>query len=571
MKYIVKSDEGHTAELVPTSRKNKGGVRSVSIDLSQASLFSAPDPKDVHRRIPQLLHPLKHRSEVAFHQLDRIPLEQRQRSPLIAALLHFRESRLPELLANLERPFPDNHSSLRKLEDVSKDPSSERQLLQKIVSTIDRQLPNYFRPEKEIGTFVQLASGLSSPPTVKVAAEGLPGSTVSNCTIQDHAGKHTLFDCQNRVALSPTNLPTGASVLRALCAGGTLGEELLGLNQATLVELSTRALYPPSDPRLDREFLKRIRTGIWRNESLFRIRTHYRIAAGMAVLSGINVLARGVPAISGLMQGSSAPQVLVHVGISAISAVATFCCIRSMKNITGWVNTTAQDIFANLKEFDRGPAFPKGTASLRTLPSALISHLVAISGGRQRTLFGAGNEQSWKGELPKLKRPDESALKHCPTDMTPEGVMPTLTYTVTAVDDFKASGLSEKEIQRLGSKSLFYANFVERSAHAWNVAHAIEVLRNFCETQGVSYANTPWLDTVKMFNRKHQFETTNEAGVFPDMQRAFAQVTHHLGINSELWETIALPLQAAYTLERLEQTRQAQQIACAIVEREVTS
>jgi hypothetical protein len=471
------------------------------------------------------------------------------------------------LLQNLAEQLPSDEATMRALERLSQDPVREQRVLKKVVKAIDQRLTSYFRPEKEIGTFGQLLSGFSKPSSIKIEPEPSTNPKDLTSVIQDQAGKRILFDCGSRVAFSPAELPTPHTVLSSLCGAGTLGEEVVGFNQATLVELSTRMLYPDPTGKMDRSLRDEIRNEIWNSEPFEMERHHYARSVWRAVVSGLGSAAFAMGTALRLASGATDLWSHALLGAAAVLAVRALYALGHLREVSKCLTSTAQQLVDEIKESTPGLSAPKGVANIRALPSALISHLVSISGGRERTLFGAGTEASWKREIPEITSLDESTLKHQPTDLDPDVQVPAIELTIEHLPDKSPRTLPKKEVERLAWTSLIYATHVERSAHAWNVAHAIEVLRGFMETENIQYPNTPWPQYTEML-KVGRFQKTNELGVFPDMQEAFGNITLYLSISRSLWDVIALPLQAAHTLERIDQTRRAQRIASAIVQRE---
>ena len=565
MRYIVQTDEGHKAEVVPTALERKGTVETLHINLSEATLFSSPDPEDSTRRVPQLLHPLKRRCESAFSQLDLLSVEDQGRSPIIHGLIRFRQERLPDLLASLEKESAGPGIGTRPLERLSQDPAHEQRVLKEVLQAIEQQVPGYFRPEKEIGTFEDLLNGRAGcRPSTTVASPSFNIKSKES-VIVDPTGSRPLFDWNKRVVFTPTDLPTPSSVLKALCSAGTLGEEVVGLNQAALVEISTRMLCSGSTQKPDPSLVKDILGHIRKIEPLENHRRRSTVMAGSCFASAA-LLARDC--VSNALSGSFTA---LDYGLAAAVGALSATCIYSLlqiRSISKLARNLASEMASKLQEEQTAAIIPSGPVAIRTLPYALISHLATVSGGRQRTLFGAGTEESWKLEIPMIFSFDETTVKHETSESDPQQRIPVLTIGIQEVDDYKPSELPEGEVKRLAQRSMLYASHVERSAHAWNVAHAMEVLRAFTETQSIDHPNSPWLNHSQML-QSGKFKVTNEHGVFPDMRDSFAKLTRHWGLNRVLWDHIALPLHAAYTLERVHQTRQAQQIASDIVQREV--
>jgi hypothetical protein len=568
MRYLVQTDEGHKAEVVPTSREYQGAVETLHINLSEASLFSSPDPTDSTRRVPQLLHPLKGRCESAFSQLDLLSVEDQGRSPIVQELLRFRQERLPHLLASLERESAGPDVGTRLLERLSQDPAHEQRVLKEVMLAIEQKIPSYFRPEKEIGTFEELLNGCVENRAATAVTSSFCDIKSEDSVLVDPSGGRPLFNCNKRVAYTPTDLPTASSVLKSLCSAGTLGEEVVGLNQTALVKLVSRRLWPESNRHLDPRLINELLGYMWKTGGFESLRDQYKRSIVTAGSSFAAAAVLGRDCVSHPVAGSLT---LLDYGILGAVGVLSATCIYALHQIRlvskaayALASTTASKIL----EVNTAKILRPGPIAIRALPYTLISHLTAISGGRQRTLLGAGTEESWKIEIPEIFDFDETTVKHEPLESDPKQRVPVLNIQVDDVDDYNARELPKEEVMRLAQGSMPYASYVERSAHAWNIAHAMEVLRAFTEAQNIDNSNSPWLNHGEML-QAGKFTVTNEQGIFPDMRDSFAKLTRYWGLNRVLWDHIALPLHAAYTLERIDQTRKARQIASEVVQREV--
>jgi len=568
MRYIVQSDEGHRAEIVPGSRKGQGSVEHVHIDLSRASLFSAPSKDDPLVREPQLLHPLKERCESAFKQLDGIPLEDRYRSPVTAALFYFRQKHLPELLKLLDTPYSPDTGAHERLTRLQAHPQRQAKILRKIVQAIDKELPDYFRPEKEIGTFEQLTTDFTKPNPFLIEERPSRKIRRRDPVMVDTTGRQLLYDWKRNTSYTDRALPTSGSVLDSLCKSGTLGEDLLGLNQATLVGTSMISQLQRIPPEVREEMERGLRRSIWESDSLSDERKHYRSACWRQLLGTIGLGVGSASLALALVDGSLG---LFESMLFVPTAAFLLTCKKAISyrdTVKEWLSTMARELLDLYQQEVLESQLPYAPTGVKVMPNTLISHLVQISGGGARVLLGTGTQEWWKGEIPSMRRIDFSALRHTPVDDDPDKVQPRLTIAAYAQRDGTGRKLSRITVYQIGTEPLLYAANVERAAHTWNVAHAMEVLRSFCEHHEVDVPKALWLNHVDIL-KASSFDSANESGVFPDLQRRFANLTRHLKINNDLWDTVALPLHAAHTLHRIHQTHRAQQIACEIVKREV--
>jgi hypothetical protein len=291
-----------------------------------------------------------------------------------------------------------------------------------------------------------------------------------------------------------------------------------------------------------------------------RILTNCIVTGSVATILGVGTLTH-------IIQGTAN-------GIDVVAAAAaTFLAQRTGRLLALYsaVKSALSDVAAEKTEELKRQHGSGSSLFLGVFSSALIDHAVSISGGRHHTLLGERSELNWKGAIPSIKYPDLHIMRSETVTIAPNvevELAPTLEMHLRPIQDFTNV---ECEIDEIGSRALpelIRAAHIEYGAGVWNTSHALALLHDFTETQGITVDQSLWFDYVRTLETQSGGKL-DEKGTHPELSTAFARVTALFGINRATWDTISLALQSASTLERLSQTRKALAIAREAVRQEL--
>ncbi len=565
MQYHVTTEDGHSLTIAPNP---EGAFEAcdLKVDLSQATLIT--DPSKVAeglQRQGELLHPLGARSRYAFERLSELEPERVSRSPLLKALVEFKERRLPQLLEEISTPYPTPAMDPAVSEKLSREPRRAEALLSRIVQEIDCQLPGYLRTERDTGVLKWLQSGGSLRTEYGVGSERfLSPSEGHNAhhLVTDVSGTRVLFDLKTQTThVSSVSNPTTQTVLSSLLESGTLGQEIVEFNRAALLNTATSKLRHYMELRESKDLAAHMRSYL---ENEVSIGLHTRFVLG--ILGASFVATTTALTLLHLARGSVSGFDIMAAALATYVGQRTVRILGEYRGAKRAIREAAAEVAEKFREFKSAGGVP----ILRLLPSSIIDHVVSMSGGRQHTMFGERREADWTTALPRLAAPDSHIFRPnrvgMPPDLGVECAEP-LRMDCAEIDDFSDLSCDLREIGELALPELLRATHIEKGAAAWNTLHALNTIRDFTETQGIPTPEALWFDYRTALTTNSGGRVTDK-GAYPELAAAFARVTGHFQINRPTWNQISLALQAASTLERVSQTRKAQAIALEAVRKE---
>jgi hypothetical protein len=240
VRYQIDTRQGHSVIIKPDSSGERFEASDLTVNLSHVALITEPGKSsDLPHQAAGLLHPLTVRALYAFDHLHELEPEKIAKTPLLQSLLSFRDERLPELLHEIAREVPTDEAALKHILELTKQPARANGLLAKVVQAIDSQLPGYFRPERQTGVWSWLESGATLSLQYGVGPNlRLPEalSEQGRQLLTDFSINSFIFDVDTGTLHgSSGKMPTALSVLTSLCSTGTLGQEVVDLNQAALM------------------------------------------------------------------------------------------------------------------------------------------------------------------------------------------------------------------------------------------------------------------------------------------------------------------------------------------------
>jgi hypothetical protein len=561
MQYRVTHENGHTVTIAPAAGGEGFVPIDLSIDLSQRTLIVDPN------QIPSLdpnegqpgcvgLHGLADSSRYAFKALSGLDPQQVFKSPLLSSLIEFGNNQLEPLLTEVTQEWPPSGGEEEMLKALASEPKRLEALLGEIVRQIDGELPGYFRPEKETGVWEWLKSGGSSKIPYSVGGP-LPFSDslieAGQHLITDFARARVVFDLSSRTAHVGCGVaPTPHTVLLSLCTAGTLGEEVVDLNRAALLDSTTTSLQSDIAIIKSNDPVAAARKVV---ESNLENPPKSELCAALSAGSAAAIIAAMI--IVNVLEGTvSAIDVLLGV-FAVLCAQASAILAYSYRATKSEIDKASAQKAQELEQLLGGGR----DLILHVFPSALIRFYVNRSGGRQHTSLGEPSELFWKMVIGEVNTPDLTILPTC--DFTTPSGTPTNAHSVGKATVKKINGKNDIctavetfEMLKLAKPQLLRAVHIEHSAAVCYTAHAIELLRDLAEMQRIHVPPAMWLDYVANL-RSNSYRGLDERGTHPDISEAFKRLTGHLQINRPSWDRIALALQAASTLERIRQTRVA--------------
>lgn len=565
MQYHVTTEDGHSLTIAPNS-EGDFEVSAVKVDLSQATLITDPS-KDAEglQHQGELLHPLGARSRYAFERLSELEPERISNSVLLKALVEFRERRLPQLLDEISTPHPSSTIDPATFERLSRDSGRAELLLSRIVRKIDSTLPGYFRTERNTEVFKWLASGGSLPTEYSVGKElPLSPSLVKDARhiVTDVSGRRVLFDVKTQTTHSGSaSNPTTQTVLYSLCTSGTLGEEIVEFNRAALLNIATTQLrhtvelHEAKDPAA-------LMRNVLENQASMDLRARLLTSIGGATF----VTAIAAKTLLHLSQGSISGFDVMAAAVATYIGQQTARIFGEYRAIKQLIHEAAAEAAEKLRESKSAG----GARILRMLPTLIIDQVARMSGGHQRTTFGERTEADWNASLPHLAAPDSQIFRSTRVAVGPDLEVECpepLSMNYEEIEDFSDLKCEMTKIGELAIPELMRATHIERGAAAWNTLHAITLVRDFTETQGITTPEALWFDYIETL-ANNEASTVDDKGAYPEIAAAFARVTSHFHISRPTWNKISMALQAASTLERVSQTRKAQAIAAEAVRKE---
>ncbi len=569
MQYRVTTQDGHSVTLAPSSDGQTFEVCDLTIDLSQAALITDPSKEaDECPQRSESLHPLGPRAQYAFEGLSELEPERVSRSPLLKALIAFKDRRLPQLLEEISTPHPAPAIDPTVFEKLSREPGRAETLLSRIVREIDSELPGYFGTERDTGVFRWLESGGSLSTEYAVGEERpLIPSEAQNTRhlVTDISGSRVLFDLKSQTShVNTVSTPSTQTVLYSLCIAGTLGQEIVELNRSALLNTATMQLRHQIELRDAKDPAAAVQNYL---ENEASVGLHTRLvqsmlgACFMTCTSALILLhlARGSASAYDIMAGALA----TYIGQRTVRLFGEY---RAMKRA---ISEAAAEIAEELHDGDSAG----GIAILRLFSTSIIDHVVSMSAGRQYTRFGERTQADWSLSLPRLVIPDTNIFRPRRVAVAPnvEVVRPEpMSMNYSEIEDFSDLSCDAREVGALALPELLRATHIERGATACNTLNALSIVRDFTETQGIHTPEQLWFDYVRAL-ADDSSGRVDDKGTYPEIASAFSRVTCYFHINRTTWDQISLALQAASTLERVSQTRKAQAIAAEAVRQEFLS
>lgn len=101
---------------------------------------------------------------------------------------------------------------------------------------------------------------------------------------------------------------------------------------------------------------------------------------------------------------------------------------------------------------------------------------------------------------------------------------------------------------------------IERGSETWNMLHASALLQEFSSRRGMLGKKAPRY-SLKAILSSATDAWTDSSGTYPQASKPFKDLTKYFSLDRATWSHVARPLHAACLLERLHESRRAQEIA----------
>lgn len=564
VEYHLTFDDIHKLTIsAKGSPDNKFRITDTQIDLGKTNLFTGPaESAETRGTSPRALLPLAAETRAAFDLLDQAP----QHSPIVAALLKFRTERLPHLIAQLENP-PSPPIIPEQIFASPENSEKSRRALVETIARINRELPHYFSSEKAIGTFPWLKGGAQTsklPVTLAEETSFSPDSVRDGAQLLvECSGRYTRYDANKDTAyVLSSGAPSAATVFASLCNSGTLGSEFVELNHGVLLREVAHPI--SSNARMLKE-LAEIRESQLKTPVRSKIMTIIQNGAPGAIAMTII----GAPVIAHAVQNALTPidlfRTVLATGLGYLFGRTIQLGLRNRESKIELQREYAEKKKAG--QVDETIFDPSDASLMSIFSTALVDHTLSSSAGNARLLLAPKSVAEWRALIPRLAAPDPGLMPSSEVDFLGMKMrVPEMNaedghrLEIEMHDDFSGHEIDPREIPHLAFVPTLHIHHIERASETWNMFHAVSLIREFAERQKIPAKGAPWFDLNEAL--KESLSTATDTSLtYPSISQAFSKLTSYFKLNRESWNVIARALLGASVLERIDDSRRAQEIA----------
>lgn len=539
MQFVVTVNRSHkiSVDLKVDSAAPASIEAQVIPDLSKCDLFRDPARSSDRSASEHSFLDFKLAVRNAFAALDFIE----NPSPLVRKLIKIRDEQVPAQLKQLASDAPLLSMEPPQLLMEAAESAEFSKAFRRLIKRIDRELPEYFSAEKELGTWRWIRSGLKDE--LPFATEfrsneaGTARSDAEAFSLLSQDGR-TIFDAKRNSAILNQQLPDAREIWQALCVDGTLPTSLLELNRAMVLCHAAEPL-----------------KGSWRIASESSFDSHLRTLKGArAVLLGSAACMActnlGLAVVNFSLTGWSPETSTRAVLVGLWVAIGTYWTLLMNRRVARRRELSSERE-ALREKLELRP--PKDILSNFT--DTALKYLSAYSMAADRTHLAP--DSSVVNEILHHHPIDPRVLpvRQGDADESSADGIEIAIESAEATADFDHHILVLNAMTPMANQ-LTYA---DAAFGAWNMLHAVRLLNAAMQPNAEKRRNLP--GSLQTLLKSGQVEWCSAPGVYPELAAAFAASLQRAGLTPESWPHISRALFAKDLLDRIDARRRAKEIA----------
>jgi hypothetical protein len=531
---------------------------SRSLDLRAGDRFTHVfDPRNT-LEINRSLLPLPEKTEEVFRALSFLE----SHSPIVTGLRSYHEQRLPYVLDRISGKIPSSSRAKdvpadqlqERLEQLRRSPEEASGILSRIVARIDKDLPQFFKTERELETHQWLRSGGISSLPFSLARERDNNAVSIPFGFANPKETHVPYRIDTQTAFFPEGTTLHpVEILSALGISGGCGESLRLLNRAAAMWHMTREL--TSDIERARSTVQKLSSPLPPHQRSFIFYT-----ALNALVGSIGVIGGGAGALRIAQSGVS----FSDLGAFALGTAAILGAAISQK-----ASHTIRAHYAkkNQKHLARAHLFLEKTdAEIQSvLAATLLRYIDDRGAGRAQTLLAPLPSSVWEREFEGMEFSDERVFCHRANSLlsnsSSQGTHQDFTKLgiENAANGERLSWEVQEEIKPLLDSELICLHHTEVADRHWHLMHAVDLCSSFAERMGILRATSLTLPLRELL-RDAQRIRCNHDGVFTPIIRPFSDLRRSFRLDDDAWQFVARPLFAVHALETACESLRAKEI-----------